>query len=157
MHMSLPPFEVFLQRYSADVWRFLVALVGPEAAQDCWQETFLAALKAYPRAARDSNLKAWVFTIAQRKAIDSARAAKRRPVPTEDLPERAQHDHPGDGDPDLWNRVAALPDKQRLAVVHRYVSDLRYAEIGRLIGSSEAAARRSVHEGVKRLRKELSA
>lgn len=152
--MSLPPFEVFLDRYSTDVWRFLVALVGSDAAQDCWQETFLAALKAYPRAAADSNLKAWVFTIAQRKAIDATRAAKRRPVPTGDLPDRPTHDLPGD--PHLWTQVAALPEKQRLAVIHRYVSDLRYAEIGRLIGSSEAAARRSVHEGVKRLRKELS-
>lgn len=151
--MSLPPFEVFLDRHSSVVWRYLVAHVGPDAAQDCWQETFLAALKAYPRAARDSNLKAWVLTIAQRKAIDSARAAKRRAVPTETLPEEGRHDSLPD--PELWEQVSVLPNKQRLAVLHRFVSDLRYAEIGALIGSSEAAARRSVHEGIKRLRKEL--
>ena len=151
--MSLPPFEVFLERHSTVVWRFLVALVGPDAAQDCWQETFLSALKAYPRAAHDSNLKAWVLTIAQRKAIDSARATKRRAVPTEDLPEIPVHDSLPF--PELWERVDALPRKQRLAIVHRFVSDLRYADIGQLIGSSEAAARRSVHEGVKRLRREL--
>lgn len=153
--MSLPPFEVFLERYSTVVWRFLVALVGPDVAQDCWQETFLSALKAYPRASRDSNLKAWVLTIAQRKAIDSARSAGRRAVPTEQLPEVPAHD--ALPDPGLWDRVDALPAKQRLAVLHRFVSDLRYAEIGELIGSSEAAARRSVHEGIKKLRKELQA
>ncbi|MDQ4143061.1 MAG: RNA polymerase sigma factor [Actinomycetota bacterium] len=151
--MSLPPFQVFLDRYSDDVWRFLVALVGAPAAEDCWQETFLSALKAYPQAAADSNLKAWVLTIAQRKAIDFFRAAKRRPVPVEDVPDRPRSDE--HRDTILWDRVGELPEKQRLAVVHRYVLDLRYADIGRLIGSSEAAARRSVHEGLKRLRKEL--
>lgn len=153
--MSLPPFEVFLESYSTVVWRFLVALVGPDAAQDCWQETFLSALKAYPRADPDSNLKAWVLTIAQRKAIDAVRARKRRAVPTESLPEVPSHDSLPD--PGLWEHVDALPDKQRLAVLHRFVSDLRYAEIGTLIGSSEAAARRSVHEGIKKLRRELQA
>ena len=151
--MSLPPFQVFLDRYSDDVWRFLVALVGAPAAEDCWQETFLSALKAYPKAAADSNLKAWVLTIAQRKAIDSFRSTKRSPMPVADVPDSPRHDN--HLDPVLWQRVAALPEKQRLAIVHRFVADLRYAEIGRLIGSSEAAARRSVHEGLKRLREEL--
>jgi RNA polymerase sigma factor (sigma-70 family) len=152
--MTLPPFQAFLDRYSDDVWRFLVALVGAPAAEDCWQETFLSALKAYPKAAADSNLKAWVLTIAQRKAIDSFRATKRNPMPVAEVPDGARHDH--HSDPALWARVSALPEKQRLAVVHRFVLDLRYADIGRLIGSSEAAARRSVHEGLKRLREELS-
>lgn len=154
MHVNLPPFQVFLDRYSNDVWRLLVALVGPDAAEDCWQETFLSALRAYPKAAADSNLKAWVLTIAQRKAIDSTRSARRRAVPVAEVPESARHDHLPD--PGLWERVAALPTKQRLAVVHRYVLDLRYVEIARLTGSSEAAARRNVHEALKRLRKELT-
>lgn len=153
--MSLPPFHMFLERYGDDVWRFLRAIVGPADAEDCWQETFLSALKAYPRAAADSNLKAWVLTIAQRKAIDSMRARKRRPQPVAQMPEEGRLDDYGDSD--LWRRVDALPTKQRLAVVHRFALDLRYAEIGRLIGSSEAAARRSVHEGIKRLREEQDA
>ena len=141
--MSLPPFQSFLDEYGDDVWRFLRALVGPVEAEDCWQETFVSALKAYPRADADSNLRAWVLTIAQRKAIDSMRAHKRRPQPRAELPDSARHDDYGDSD--LWRKVGSLPTKQRLAVVHRYALDLRYADIGRLIGSSEAAARRSVH------------
>lgn len=152
--MSLPPFQTFLEQYGDDVWRFLRALVGPVEAEDCWQETFLSALRAYPRAAADSNLRAWVLTIAQRKAFDSKRAAKRRrAVPMAEPPEKGRHDDYGDSE--LWRMVGSLPTKQRLAVVHRFALDLRYAEIGRLIGSSEAAARRSVHEGIKRLREEI--
>ena len=33
------------------VYRFLMASAGPAEADDCFQETFLSALKAYPRAA----------------------------------------------------------------------------------------------------------
>ena len=153
--MSLPPFQAFLEQYGDDVWRFLRALVGPVEAEDCWQETFLSALKAYPRADPDSNLRAWVLTIAQRKAIDTMRSRKRRPEPVSEVPERGGHDDYGDSE--LWERVDSLPTKQRLAVVHRFALDLRYAEIGRLIGSSEAAARRSAHEGIKRLREEVNA
>ena len=53
----MPPFQAFLDEHRDDVYRFLVASVGPQEADDCFQETFLAALRAYPRLRRDSNLR----------------------------------------------------------------------------------------------------
>ena len=47
-----------------------------------------------------------------------------------------------------------LPGKQRTAVALRFVADAAYAEIAAVMGTSEEAARRNVHEGLKRLRKE---
>jgi len=52
--------------------------------------------------------------------------------------------------------VGALPPKQRAAVALRYGSDLPHAEIAAALGCSPEAARRSLHEGIKRLRKELA-
>ena len=52
--------------------------------------------------------------------------------------------------------VAALPDKQRTAVALRFLGDLSHAEIGAAMSTSEAAARRNVHEGVRRLRKDVT-
>ena len=49
--VSRPPFQRFLDAHREDVWRFLVASVGRDAADDCFQETFLSALRAYPQAA----------------------------------------------------------------------------------------------------------
>ena len=66
---------------TADVLGFLVAAVGPQEAEDCFQETFLAALRAYPRLEDDRNLRGWLLTIAHRKAIDHHRARGRRAVP----------------------------------------------------------------------------
>jgi DNA-directed RNA polymerase specialized sigma24 family protein len=40
----------------------------------------------------------------------------------------------------------------RAAVTLRFVGDLSHREIGRALGCSEAAARRSLHEGLERLR-----
>jgi len=52
--------------------------------------------------------------------------------------------------------VGELPEKQRAAVVLRFACDLSHREIAAAIGISEDAARRNVHEGVKRLRLELT-
>ena len=146
---ALPPFQTVLDSYKDDVHRFLIGLVGRTDADDCFQETFLAALRAYPALGNGRNLRSWLLTIAHRKAIDRARS--RRPSATlTDAPERAQP--PAEPDPALWAEVAALPDKQRAAVVLRFVNDMAYRDIGAVLDCSEEAARRNTHEGVKRLR-----
>ena len=164
MGVTLPPFQAFLEAHRDDVYRFLVASVGRDDADDCFQETFMSALRAYPRLRARSNLRAWVLTIAHRKALDTHRSRARRATPVEDpdagvvAPERARAvSRAGlNGEPELWDAVRRLPPKQRAAVLHRFVNDLAYAEVGRVMGCSEEAARRSVHEGLKRLRAEAA-
>jgi RNA polymerase sigma factor (sigma-70 family) len=56
----------------------------------------------------------------------------------------------------IWRLVAALPPKQRAAVALRFVCDLPHREIAAALGTSEEAARRNVHEGIKQLRLELT-
>jgi RNA polymerase sigma factor (sigma-70 family) len=148
------PFQRFLDAHRDDVWRLLVASVGREAADDCFQETFLAALRAWPDT-RPENPRAWILTIAHRKAIDHVRARARRPVPVGDVPEQAV-DEPAsyNGQDDLWRLVRGLPPKQRTAIALRYVFDAAHADIASVMGTSEDAARRNVHEGLKRLRTE---
>jgi DNA-directed RNA polymerase specialized sigma24 family protein len=153
MGVRLPPFQALLDEHRDDVYRFLVASLGRDEADDCFQETFISALRAYPRIRDASNLRSWLFTIAHRKAIDAHRARGRRAVPVEEVPEQAGAGGIGlNGEPELWRAVRGLPAKQRAAVLHRYVNDLAYADIGQVMGCSEDAARRSVHEGLKKLR-----
>ena len=151
--MTLPPFQSLLDSHARDVHRFLVAMVGRGEADDCYQETWLAALRAYPRLRDGSNLRGWILTIAHRKAIDHVRSKRRSPVPVDALPERPAPtpDHP---DGTVWATVRELPPKQRTALALRYVADAAYAEISSVMGTSEEAARRNVHEGLKRLRSE---
>jgi RNA polymerase sigma factor (sigma-70 family) len=151
---ALPPFQRFLDSHREAVWRFLLRSVGPSEAEDCFQETFIAALRAYPRLTDDSNLRAWVLTIAHRKALDAHRARNRRPLPVEEV--AAVEDRSADiapsRDSELWEAVHRLPARQRSAVVLRYLADLPHREIAAAIGCSEAAARRSLHEGLTKLR-----
>ena len=154
--MNLPPFQVLLQEHRADVYRFLVATAGPSEADDAFQETWIAALRAYPRLRRADNLRAWLFRIAQNKSIDAHRARGRRAVPVATVPERASSPAP-DEDPSLWGRVRELPTKQRTAVFCRTVLGMPYDELAVLLESSEDAARHNVFEGLKKLREEWTA
>jgi RNA polymerase sigma factor (sigma-70 family) len=152
--VRLPPFQTLLDAHGADVHRFLVASVGRVDADDCYQETWLAALRAYPRLRDASNLRSWIFTVAHRKVIDHVRARRRVAVPVGDAPETPAADLPAQPDDDLWARVRELPAKQRTAVALRYVADAGYEDIAAVMGTSQEAARRNVHEALKRLRTE---
>src|ERR687886_2776191 len=112
--MALPPFQAALDDHRDAVARFLVAAVGRQEADDCLQETLLAALRAYPRLRPGSNVRAWMLTIARNKAIDSHRSRARQPVPVGDAPETGVTGFDGDGDDEeLWQAVRELPAKQR--------------------------------------------
>jgi RNA polymerase sigma factor (sigma-70 family) len=152
--VNLPPFQVLLQEHRADVYRFLVATAGPVEADDVFQETWIAALRAYPRLRRADNLRAWLFRIAQNKSIDAHRARGRRAVPVASVPEVASSP-PELEDPTVWRPLRELPAKQRTAVFCRSVLGMPYDELASLLESSEEAARRNVHEGLKRMREEL--
>jgi len=152
--VNLPPFQQLLDAHGADLHRFCVAQAGPHQGSDCFQEAVISALRAYPSLRDDRNLRGWLFTIAHRKVLDHHRATARRPVPVPELPERGATATPIDGD--LWEAVSRLPEKQRGAVALRYLGDLPYADIGVVLGCSEAAARQNVRAGLAALRQEVS-
>jgi RNA polymerase sigma factor (sigma-70 family) len=161
--LGLPPFQSLIDVHGENVWRVLVASVGKDDAEDCYQETFVSALRAYPKLRPNSDLRAWILTIAYRKALDVHRGRARHAVPVAEIQESAE----GNGRPDtsplsvrddgLWQAVHQLPERQRSAVVLRFVGDLAHSEIAAAIGCSEQAARRSLHEGLTKLRKEALA
>jgi RNA polymerase sigma factor (sigma-70 family) len=153
---ALPPFQVLIDKHATDVMGVLRGAVGRADAEDCFQETFLAALRAYPKLGDDRNLRGWLLTIAHRKAIDHHRANGRRPLPVAEPEELGGATAEPELDEGVWELVGALPPKQRAAVALRYACDLPHAEIAAALGCSPEAARRSLHEGIKRLRKELA-
>ncbi len=166
--MRLKPFERVITEHGDVVLRVLRGVVGPLDADDCWQETFIAALRAYPTLRPDSNVRGWLVTIAHHKAIDLIRGRARHGVASlvdvaqvADAVSPPQQRHVADvadevaGVVDgaiLWAAVGALPEKQRLAVAYRYGADLSYADVATLLACTEAAARRSAFEGIRTLR-----
>jgi RNA polymerase sigma factor (sigma-70 family) len=152
--VRLEPFEAVVRRHGPTVLRVCRAVVGPDAADDAWSETFLSALRAYPELPPGSNVEAWLVRIAQRKAVDQLRAAARRAVPVAEPPDvPTALGLPGEDDGELWTALAALPDKQRAAVAYHHLAGLPYAEIAALVGGSPEAARRAAADGVAALRR----
>lgn len=151
--VSLPPFDRVVTEHGPVVLRVCRAVVGPVDAEDAWSDTFLSALRAYPDLRPDSDVRAWLVTIAHHRAIDLLRRRARSPQPTERVAEVAASDPGGSRlEDELQAAVRALPPKQRAAVAYRYLADLSYAQIAELLDSSEAAARRSAADGIAALR-----
>jgi RNA polymerase sigma factor (sigma-70 family) len=147
------PFEAIVVRYGATVLRVVRAVVGPIDADDTWSETFLAALKAYPRLPPDANVEAWLVTIAHRKAIDLVRSTARRAVPLAEMPDNPSRERADAHDLDLDAALAALPPKQRQAVAYHFLAGLPYSDIAPLLNSSVDAARRAAADGIATLRR----
>jgi RNA polymerase sigma factor (sigma-70 family) len=144
----IPPFERFYLAHRQPVLGFLVRRLGRERAEDAFQETFLRALRAYPRLEHGRHLRAWILTIASRVAIDQLRL----PRPAGEPPDRGETA----GRPayaELEHLTDGLPPKERAAVVLRFGYDLPYAEIAEALGSTEEAARQAASSGVRRLRR----
>jgi RNA polymerase sigma factor (sigma-70 family) len=153
MSTALPPFEEIVTAHGPTVLRVCRAVLGPMDADDAWSETFLAALRAYPTLRPGSNVKAWLVTIAHRKAIDQTRARVRHPLAIDPLPEPAAPSEQERWDGDLCAAIQALPFKQRLAVAYHYVAGMPYGDVAALIGGSQDAARRAAADGIATLRK----
>jgi RNA polymerase sigma factor (sigma-70 family) len=153
--VKLPAFSSLLAAHRDDLYRFLIAAVGRDEADDCFQETVLSALGAYPKLGSDRNLRGWLFTIAHRKAVDAHRGRRRRPVPVERFPEPPVEaaESPDSG---MWKAVSLLPEGQRQAVQLRFWGDASYADVSLALGCSPAAARKRVSEALSRLREVLS-
>ncbi len=153
--VAIPTFERFYLTHRDEVLRYLRRMLGA-GAEDAWQDTFLRALVAYDRLDHGEHLRAWVFTIATRVALDDLRRQSRT-VPLELEPVA---EHGGELTEHVFAELepltGGLPPTERAAVVLRYGFDLPYAEIGIALGSSSEAARAAASSGVRRLRRTLA-
>ena len=143
-----------------DVARLAHALAGPVDGDDVAQQAWTQALSAYPQLSSTSNLRGWLLTITSRCAMDVHRQRGRRAVPVDNIativdasglaiakgPER---DRP---DEILWSRVGDLPERERHAVVLKYVVDLDHVSIAKALGTTPTMSRRLVSDGLASLR-----
>ena len=156
-----PGFDDVLERFQAEIYRFAVHLTRNHAdADDLYQETVLKAFRAFDRLDGAANHRAWLYRIATNAFLSDRRKRGREGSldgeRAEAIPATATDDAARLDARDLLAEVevfvAALPPKQRVALVQRKYHDLSYAEIAANLRCSEAAARASVHEALRKLR-----
>lgn len=150
-----------VSRHHEVVYRVALSMLDdPDGAADVAQDTFLKAFRGLDGFRRDAAVRTWLLSIAANEARGALRTRKRRrETRLDDVPPLAT----GHGDVarevvlrDEVTRVRTLmkrlPEKQRLAVQLRVEEGLAFREVGRIIGSSEGAARVNYHHGIRRLR-----
>jgi RNA polymerase sigma-70 factor (ECF subfamily) len=162
---SRQPFDLLVERHSPELLRYLWRLLGGlEEAEDCLQDVYLRAYRAYSRLPANANSRAWLFRIATNTARTAAARAGRRAERVQTLldelvsegysPEQVV-------ERSEWLRsveqaVERLPNHQRAALILRKFQGLGYAEIGEVLGCSHAAARANTYQAVRRLRAALA-
>jgi RNA polymerase sigma factor (sigma-70 family) len=163
MYVNLPPFQRLVDDHWRDVARLAHALAGPVDGDDVAQQAWIQALAAYPGLQSTRNLRGWLLTVTSRCATDAHRARSRHPVTLADVegatdstraapraPAAEEAAQMADGA--LWDAVRALPERQRMAIALRFVADLDHAELARQLGTTPAATRRLVSDGLSALR-----
>ena len=147
--------------YVQPLFRYLYSRIGgvPEA-EDVTAQTFLAALEAFGRYRHDGHFAAWLFSIARYKAADYFRQQNKQ-VPLEDAESVAADSDLLQGaihrerSAALARLVSALPEEDRDLIRLRYVAELSFSEIGRLLGRSEDAAKKALYRLLARLQSQL--
>ncbi len=161
-------FALLYDRYVERVYQFAYRRLASHAdAEDVTAQTFHRALEHLDGYEwRGLPFGAWLFRIARNLIVDRLRAAGAslsldeisvngmEPADAEtQLPEQALIAQ--DEARAAWAAVAALPPLQRRAVVLRFGRDLSHAEVGRLIGRSEAATKQLIYRAMLTLRARL--
>jgi len=143
-------FGELIERHEREIFVYALRLVGSrDGADDLYQETFLAAFRAWPPPRRGAE-RAWLYKIATNKAIDRARRA-RRLVPLAEL-RLAAPERDGVTLADLAASIRTLPPGQRAAFVLHKVEGRPYREVAAALGCSEEAARSRVAEATKKVK-----
>jgi RNA polymerase sigma-70 factor (ECF subfamily) len=155
-------FDDTLAQYGAEIYRFALHLTRNRTdADDLYQETALKAYRAWDRLPCDANHRAWLYRIASNTFISDKRKSSRlssldAAEMVESIPATSRDDDgrldAGDLLREVETFITALPPKQRVALVQRKYLELGYQEIATALGCSEEAARRNVHEALRKLR-----
>lgn len=143
-------FGELLERHEREILAYAIRLTGSRHdAEDLYQETFLAAFRAWPPPHRD-NERAWLYRIATNKAVDGSRR-RRATVSVDDL-RLAAPERDGVTVLDLANAIRLLPAGQRAAFVLRAVDGRPYREVALTLECTEEAARTRVADAMKKVR-----
>jgi RNA polymerase sigma-70 factor (ECF subfamily) len=144
-----------------EVWRLAAHLVGPDAADDVTQDTFVRAWRSLPGYRAEASARTWLLVIARRACADAVRARVRRRRLTARLLDRAVtgDDRADDatGAHALGALVAGLDPDRREALVLTQVLGCSYAEAAEVCGVPIGTIRSRIARARETLLEQLAA
>ena len=145
---DLAAFEALYRRFAPRLYGLCLRLTGQrEAAEDCVQESFVAAWRGLGRFEKRSRFATWLQRIAIRTVIARRRGlrnANEVGEPATGLPDRAD---PDGGSPplDLERAIAALPEGARDVLVLVGIYGYSHAEAANVLGVAEGTCKAQLH------------
>ena len=135
-------------------------LRDPDEAEDATQQVFLSAYKNLLTGTQVRDPAAWLGTIARNACRRRSTARMREPLAVDEQPTLVSPaaDEQASGREQaasLYAELAALPEKQREAVVLRDLYGLRYDEVAAALGTSRPAVEALLFRGRRRLQVRL--
>jgi RNA polymerase sigma-70 factor, ECF subfamily len=146
--------------------RYLRVALRDGSAEDTASDVWLEVAQGLCRFDGDERaFRAWVFTIARRRAIDAARKARRRrtsPAAPETIAAMSASSLDVDAEARLaldsaLARVALLRPDQAEVILLRVLGDLSVEETARIVGKRPGAVRVLQHRALQRLRDSMAA
>jgi RNA polymerase sigma factor (sigma-70 family) len=148
-------FEEIVRRYRRPLDRFAAAFVGGRS-EDVTQDAFSKALLALRGSEAEIELRPWLYRIVRNTALNELR--DRAPA-TAELSEALPGGRSAAAEVesreelrDLMERLQALPEPQRAALVMRELEGLSHEEIAAALGVSGGAARQAIFRARATLR-----
>ncbi len=141
-------FEHLYRLFSPRIYGLCLRLTGQrEAAEDCTQDSFVAAWRALAGFERRSRFSTWLHRIAVHSVLARRRGLRvgyEVPEPVAGLPDRA--DPGGDAPPlDLERAIAGLPDGARHVLVLVGIYGFSHAEAAHALGLAEGTCKAQLH------------
>ncbi len=151
--------------HQAEIFKYAMQLTRDRHdAEDLYQETLIKAYRAFHRLSGEANYRAWLYRIATNTFLSGRRKAGREEalddtvaaeIPSTVVDEASRLDAKSLLS-DVDRFITTLPDKQRAALVLRKYHEMEYADIAASLKCSEAAARASVHEALRKLKERFA-
>src|SRR5687767_14053493 len=154
-------FEEIVRRYGAMLSRFAGSIVPSHRAEDVTQDAFSKALLALRDTDKEIELRPWLFRIVRNTALNDLRDQPAYAETLEDRPD-ALNDPAMTAERreelvELMDRLRALPEPQRAAIVMRELEGLSHEEIAAALGMSGSAARQTIYRARRALREGFGA
>ncbi|MFW6019382.1 MAG: RNA polymerase sigma factor [Bacteroidales bacterium] len=157
-------FEILVNKYQQRVyWLIRRMLLNHEDTNDVMQETFIKVWQNLLNFRHQSGLYAWIYRIAINEVYTFFRKQKRlKNLPTTELKEEMLQslkcDPWFDGDKaqlKLQKAILTLPEKQQLVFNMRYFEEVSYADMAKILNTSEGSLKASYHWAVKKIEENL--
>ena len=158
-------FEELYNRFAKELYRYTASRIPEQHASDLVSEIFFRVWKKLPtfEGHVQGQFSAWMFTIAHHLVIDFYRTNKES-LPIDDGMEIVDEDSGSDPTHMLETEtdfdrtqeaLQKLPEKQREALILRYINDISLPDIAEIMHEKEGNVRILLHRGLKRLRELL--